>query len=136
MKKITLLLFVLLSFVGYSQNFPQDTNQVCFPYSTAKKIAKDLIALDSTKEILKLTNIELNETVKKVQYKDSIISTMVLKEQNYILLNEKEKEKFEIVQEQNKELRKEIRKMKVKNTIIQIFGGAVITTLTGVLIFK
>jgi GMP synthase PP-ATPase subunit len=61
---------------------------------------------------------------------------MVLKEQNYILLNEKEKEKFEIVQEQNKELRKEIRKMKVKNTIIQIFGGAVITTLTGVLIFK
>jgi hypothetical protein len=55
---------------------------------------------------------------------------MEQKEKNYELRIEKEKEKFVIVEEQNKSLSKEVKKLKTKNTLISIIGGALLTTLT------
>jgi hypothetical protein len=45
-------------------------------------------------------------------------------------------QKFKIVNDQNEELRKEVKKLKVKNTLTQIISGALITTLTVFSIMK
>ena len=45
-------------------------------------------------------------------------------------------EKFKIVDEENKSLRDDITKLKTKNTIFNIVGGAIIGGLTYIIIFK
>lgn len=136
MKKLFFIITLLISFTSFSQKTVKDTNEICMPYTVAKKIALDLNRLDSITKVSKLTDIELIETRKKVDLKDSIITTFEQKETNYKLQIEKENEKFKIVDNQNKDLRKDIKKLKVKNTVIEIVGGSIITILSGVLIFK
>ena len=120
---ITLLVFVPLFSFGQSK---KDTTQICFPYSVGKQIALDLNKLDQLTELMKLTEKELKETQNKVQVQNNIIETMELKEDNYKLQIQKEEEKFKIVEEENNGLRKDIKKLKTKNTIIEIVGGAII----------
>ena len=131
---ITLLL-VFIPLFSFSQ-VKKDTTQICFPYNVGKQIALDLNKLDKLTEVLKLTETELKETQNKVNVQDSIITTMELKEDNYELQIKKEQEKFAIVEEQNEGLRKDIKKIKTKNTVIEIVGGAIIGGLTYTLIFK
>jgi uncharacterized protein YgiM (DUF1202 family) len=102
----------------------------------AKQIALDLNKLDQLTEVHKLTETELKQTQNKVTIQDSIIATMKLKEDNYKLQIKKEREKFTIVENQNEGLRKDIKKLKTKNTIIEIVGGAIIGGLTYIFIFK
>jgi len=130
---ITLLLFVPLLSFGQVK---KDTTQICFPYSVGKQIALDLKKFDQLTEVLKLTEKELKQTQNKVIVQDSIIATMELKEDNYELQIKKEQEKYTIVEDQNKDLRKDIKKIKTKNTIIEIVGGAIIGALTYILVFK
>jgi hypothetical protein len=130
---ITLLLFVPLLSFGQVK---KDTTQICFPYSVGKQIALDLNKLDQLTEVLKLTETELKETQNKVSVQNDIITTMELKEDNYELQIQKEQEKFGIVEEQNEGLRKDIKKIKTKNTVIEIVGGAIVGALTYILIFK
>ena len=99
-------------------------------------MALDLNRLDSLTEVNKLTEIELKETQNKVKVQGSIIETMELKEDNYELQILKEQEKYTIVEDQNKGLRKDIKKLKTKNTIIEIVGGAIIGALTYITLFK
>lgn len=137
MKKIVLFLIFTLPLFLYSQKtIKKDTNEICLPYYVAKKITKDLNKLDSLDAVSNLTNKELKETQKKVIYKDSIIGTMKLKEENYVSLITKEQEKFTIVENQNVELRKEITKVKRNKTFIEILGGSIIAVLGGILIFN
>jgi len=130
---ITLLVFVPLFSFG---QIKKDTTQICFPYSVGKQIALDLNKLDQLTELVKLTDKELKETQKKVVVQDSIITTMELKEDNYLLQIKKEGEKYTIVDDQNKDLRTDIKKLKTKNTIIEIVGGAIIGALTYITLFK
>jgi hypothetical protein len=130
---ITLLVFVPLFSFG---QIKKDTTQICFPYSVGKQIALDLNKLDQLTELVKLTDKELKETQKKVVVQDSIITTMELKEGNYLLQIKKEGEKYTIVDDQNKDLRTDIKKLKTKNTIIEIVGGAIIGALTYITLFK
>ncbi len=136
MKKLLFIIGLIVSFTSFSQKTVKDTNEICMPYTVAKKIALDLNKLDSITKVSKFTEIELVETRKKVELKDSIIVTFEQKETNYKLQIEKENEKFKIVDDQNKELRKDIKKLKVKNTVFEIVGGSIITILSGILIFK
>lgn len=136
MKKLFFTICFIASFTSFSQKLISDTNQICIPYPIVKKIVLDLNRLDSITNISKLTDIELVETIKKVELKDKIITIFEQKENNYILQIEKENEKFKIVNDQNNDLRKDIKKLKVKNTVIEIIGGSIITILSGVLIFK
>lgn len=135
MKKILFILFLFPSLV-FSQKQIKDTNVICIPYVKAKQIALDLNKLDSITELHKLTNKELTETQKKVEVQNNIIGTMELKENNYELQIEKEKEKFGIIEKQNEDLRKEVKKLKTKNTFIEIIGSALLTTLTVLSILK
>jgi len=135
MKKI-LFILLFLPILCFSQKKNIDTTILCLPYSVAKQIALDLNSLDSLTADNKLTLKELSETQKKVTVQDSIITTMVLKEKNYDLQIKKETEKFAIVEKQNEGLRDDIRKLKTKNTFIELVGGALLTTLTVFSIFK
>ena len=130
MKKILLMLLLVLPVMAFSQKGNVDTTTICIPYDVAKQIALDLNRLDSLTAIHKLTITELFQTQKKVDVQGIIITTMEQKEKNYELQIEKEKEKFGIVETQNQDLRKEVKKLKTKNTFIQIIGGALLTALT------
>ena len=48
----------------------------------------------------------------------------------------KEKEKFGIIETQNEDLRKQVKKLKTKNTFIVIIGGALLTALTVLSVLK
>jgi hypothetical protein len=113
-----------------------DTSFINLPYYIAKEVCLDLNSLDSLTEINRLTELELTETQKKVVIQDSIIQTMELKEENYELQISKEQEKYQIVETQNNDLRKDIKKLKTKNTVFNIIGGAIIGGLTYIVVFK
>ena len=124
------MLLLVLPVMAFSQKGNVDTTTICIPYDVAKQIALDLNRLDSLTAIHKLTITELFQTQKKVDVQGIIITTMEQKEKNYDLQITKEKEKFGIVETQNEDLRKEVKKLKTKNTFIQIIGGALLTALT------
>jgi hypothetical protein len=97
---------------------------------------KDLVSGDSAKAVLKMTEVQLLETEKKVTLKDSVITTLRLKETNYQTIIQSEKEKFEIVERYSKKLEFDLKKEKVKNKFKSILGTGVIAILTVFLITK
>jgi hypothetical protein len=135
MKNLIMTLLVFVPLFSFGQ-IKKDTTQMCFPYSVGKQIALDLNKLDQLTELVKLTEKELKETQNKVEVQSNIIETMELKEDNYELQIQKEEEKFKIVEDENNGLRKDIKKLKTKNTIIEIVGGAIVGALTYIVVFK
>jgi hypothetical protein len=97
---------------------------------------KDLISGDSAKAELKLTEAQLVQTEKKVVLKDSVITTLRLKEVNYLTMIDAEKEKFRIVEDYSKKLEWDLKKEKVKGKFKSILGTGVIAVLTFFLITK
>lgn len=97
---------------------------------------KDLISGDSAKAELKLTEAQLVQTEKKVVLKDSVITTLRLKEVNYLTMIGAEKEKFRIVEDYSKKLEWDLKKEKVKGKFKSILGTGVIAVLTFFLITK
>lgn len=97
---------------------------------------KDLISGDSAKAELKLTEAQLVETEKKVVLKDSVITTLRLKEVNYLTIIDAEKQKFKIVEDYSKKLEWDLKKEKVKGKFKSILGTGVIAVLTFFLITK
>ena len=136
MKNIILIICIFLPMWVLSQKINTDTSLICIPYKVAKKIALDLNKLDSLTEIDKLTKIEIFEIEKKVTIQENIINLFEQKEKNYELQIEKEKEKFGIVETQNEDLRKEVKKLKTKSLFIKIIGGSIISALTVLTIIK
>jgi hypothetical protein len=63
-----------------------------------------------------------------------ISSWQKLDSTNKILVSNTE-QKFKIMSDENERLRKEFKKHKVKSAFIQVVGGSIILTLTGLLIF-
>jgi hypothetical protein len=97
---------------------------------------KDLLVGDSAKAELKLTEAQLVQTEKKVVLKDSVITTLRLKEVNYLTIIDAEKEKFRIVEDYSKKLEWDLKKEKVKGKFKSILGTGVIAVLTFFLISK
>ena len=136
MKNIILIICIFLRMWVFSQKINTDTSLICIPYKVAKKIALDLNKLDSLTEIDKLTKIEIFEIEKKVTIQKNIINIFEQKEKNYELQIKKENEKFVIVDTQNNNLRKEVKKLKTKSLFIKIIGGSIISALTVLTIIK
>ena len=136
MKNIILIICIFLPMWLFSQKINTDTSLICIPYKVAKKIALDLNKLDSLTEIDKLTKIEIFEIGKKVTIQENIINLLEQKEKNYELQIKKENEKFVIVDTQNNNLRKEVKKLKTKSLFIQIIGGSIISALTVLTLIK
>ena len=97
---------------------------------------KDVLSGDSAKAQLKLTIDEVSQLENKVSLKDSIITTLRLKEENYKTIIDSEKQKFEIMERYSKKLEFDLKKEKVKNKFKSILGTATIAVLGFFLIVK
>jgi hypothetical protein len=132
MKNIILIIvFMSLSFIGLTQKTKSiDTSELCIPYNVAQQMLIDLNEYDKLKDISKLEKEEIYQLNNKIVYMEKTISTWQQKDtlNKDIILNVEEK--FKIVNNQNEDLRKEVKKLKVKNTMTQIISGVLLTTLT------
>jgi|TARA_R110000868_G_C10930350_1_gene766321 alpha/beta superfamily hydrolase len=137
MKNLILILFVSFGVSILSQTTKkEDTTEICIPYKVGKQIMIDLNKLDSTSAILKLTKDEVVELNKKIEVQQSIIITMEEKIKTSEIIIQKTNDKFQIVDNINKDLTSDNRKLKRKNTIIQIISSAIIGGLTYGIIVK
>jgi hypothetical protein len=136
MKRLLVLTTILsLSLTVFSQTDTNNKEKVkCFPIHVAKQIAKDLLRGDSAMAELKLTNEQLTKTEEKVVLKDSIISTMVIKEKNYISIIGAQDSKFTVMENYSKKLELQLKKEKVKNKFTSILSGVAVLVLGTILI--
>lgn len=133
MKTIITIFFILFSFVLLSQ---KDTNQICFPGNIGKQILLDLNELDRLKDSENLTKKEITNLETKVIKQDSIISKLEQKDVNNIIIIGTWEEKYKLVEDDNKDLRIKLKWSKIKTNIIEIFSGAVITSIIYIQFFK
>ena len=138
MKKfLTILIFLSVSNLSFSQKKPViDTSEMCIPYGVAQKMLLDLNDYDRLKELSKLDKEEIKQLNNKIVYLEKSINTWEQKDSLSKEIVSKTEEKFKIISDQNDELRKEVKKLKAKNTIISIVSGAVLSTLTVFSIIK
>jgi hypothetical protein len=125
-----------LSLTAFSQT---DTNKEpvkCFPIPIVKQITKDLLSGDSAKAQLKLTEQQLYKTENIVEKKDSVISIMRVKEENYNTIILAQNEKYSILENHTKRIEWELKKLKVKNKFTSILSGSAILILGTFLIIK
>jgi hypothetical protein len=101
-----------------------------------KQITKDLLSGDSAKAQLKLTEQQLAETEKIVEKKDSVISIMKVKEENYNSIITAQTEKYSILESHTKQVESDFKKLKVKHKFTSILSYGVMATLTFFLITK
>ena len=76
-----LTVILLLNSIVFSQT---DTNKICFPYNTAKRIAIDLVKGDSAIAELKYTHTIIDQYKQSLVERDSIINTYRIKTSTYI----------------------------------------------------
>ncbi len=76
-----LTVILLLNSIVFSQT---DTNKICFPYNTAKRIAIDLVKGDSAIAELKYTHTLVEQYKQSLVERDSVIDTYRTKTATYI----------------------------------------------------
>jgi hypothetical protein len=131
MKNLLLIVFMVIGITSFGQTIKkEDTTEICLPYTVGKQIMLDLNKLDSTTAILKLTEEEVIELNKKIDLQQSVITTMEEKVKTSETIIQKTNEKFQIVDNINKDLTSDNKKLKRKNTIIQIVSAVIIGALT------
>ena len=132
-----LVILMLISLTVFSQpGTPTNTEVKCFPISIVKLITKDLIIGDSAKNLLKITEKQLLETENKIILKDSIINSYIYKENNYKLIINGEREKFETLEDFNKNLQLSLKKSKFKTKLTSTISITIIGILTGLILIK
>jgi hypothetical protein len=138
MKNIFLLLFVIFVVnVSFAQKKPKtEPTEMSIPYDVAQKMLLDLNDYDRLKELSKLDKEEIKQLNNKILFLEKTINTWEQKDTLNKEIISNVEQKFKIVNDQNDELRKEVKKLKAKNTITQIVSGALITTLTVFSIMK
>jgi hypothetical protein len=138
MKKIILITFLMFSFMGVSQTTPQkeDTTNICFPVKVGKQILLDLNDFDRLKKQSDLDKKEIKQLENKVVKEEGVIKFLEQKDStNQVIIKDTE-EKVILLDDDNKNLRKDIKKIKTKNTIIEIVSGAIVGALTYIIVFK
>ena len=132
-----LVILMLISLTVFSQpGTPTNSEVKCFPISIVKLITKDLIIGDSAKNLLKITERQLLETENKIILKDSIINSYIYKENNYKLIINGEREKFETLEDFNKNLQLSLKKSKFKTKLTSTRSITIIGILTGLILIK
>lgn len=137
MKTYLIILFLFISYFGISQNkITIDTNVICVPNNIVKEILSELNQLDKLKKEKILSDNEIYELEKKTSKQSLIIKDLEEKDLNSKILISSNKEKYTLIEEDNKNLREDIKKIKTKNTIIEIVSGLFFATITYIQIFK
>jgi hypothetical protein len=137
MKNLITILFIFLSVSVFSQKTTkEDTTIMCFPVEVGKQILIDLNELDRLKEEKVLYTKEVELLNSKIDKKDTIIKLQEEKCINCEKIVEETENKVTILKDENSELRKDVKKLKRKNTIIEIVSGSIVAVLTGIIAFK
>jgi oligoribonuclease NrnB/cAMP/cGMP phosphodiesterase (DHH superfamily) len=120
----------------FSQTDINNQQTKCFSIPTVRKITKDLLSGDSAKEQLGLVNLQLFETEKKSIFKDSVISLLRVKEENYNTIISNQNEKISVMERYNQKLKSDLKKERTKNLVTKIISGGIFTSLTFLLISR
>jgi len=96
---------MFVSLIAFSQKDTIPTNK-CFPVPIVRLITKDLLSGDSAKALLKLTEQQLDSTIRKTYIQDSIIGTYKQKEENFNSIIKIEREKFGTLQSYTNKIEK------------------------------
>jgi len=140
MKKLFLVLMVsmvtLTVFSQQGKTNPVDTSQMCIPYSVAKQILLDLNDYDKLKELSKLDKQEIIELNKKIYFLEKTNSSLVVKDSLNIEVIKAKDEKYSIVDGEIKDLKKENKRLKIKNGLFNIISAIIIVPLTYIAITK
>jgi hypothetical protein len=141
---IALAVIMLLSSTAFSQTATKKNTTdsiVALPKGVAIEVVKDLIRKDSLDLELNTVKgnyklLEKNLTVKDsiIGIKDNIISIYVEKEKNFNTIIEFKDLQKKNLEDQNKQLTKEIKRQKIKLFFRTSFGLAIIGGLTYLLI--
>ena len=138
MKKIIFIIyFILIGFIVEAQvKKTTDTTQLCLPYNVAQKILLELNDYDKLKELSKLDKEEINELNNKINLLEKTNNAWSEKDSLSDRIIKSNEEKFNIVETENKDLRKENKRLKTKNGLFNIISAAIIAPLTYLLIIK
>lgn len=137
MKNLITLLFLTMSLTIFSQKKPKiDSTEICFPYQVGQKILLDLNECDKNKDLLQVSEKEIKLLNDKVKEKDGVIGDLNKTIQICDTIIKKNEEKFNIVNDENIKLRKDVGLLKLKNNISNIVSGVIIGGLTYIFIFK
>jgi hypothetical protein len=137
MKNYLLIFFVLIITNVFSQNICcEDTSYLKIPVWVGKEILLDINELDRLKTIEIESNKEINQLEKKILLQEKSISVLEETNSHSLRIIGLTEEKVNLLDEENKKLMVDIGKIKTKNTVIEIVGGAIIGALTYILVFK
>jgi hypothetical protein len=138
MKKIIFVIsFLMICFIGQTQQKKTvDTTEICIPYGVAQKILLDLNEYDKLKELSILDKKEIIELNNKINLLEKMNNTWVNKDSLNQKIISKTEEKVEIYKEENNNLKKENKKLKIRNGLFNIVSAVIITPLTYIAIFK
>jgi fructose-1-phosphate kinase PfkB-like protein len=95
-----------------------------------------LYSLQDKRQIAALALFEIQQLENKVFKNEKIITTLEVKDKKNNEIIELKDSKYKLVDEENKQLRDDIKKIKTKNVIIEIVGGSIIAALTYIITFK
>lgn len=137
-QKITFILFFVVFFTlgQTSKNKTIDTNQICMPYSVVQKILLDLNNYDKLKETIPTYQNEIYQLNKKTELlvkendawkKEDDLNRQIISEKN---------ESIKIYKSENEDLKKENKRLKIKNGLFNIISGIIIVPLTYFAVFK
>lgn len=137
MRNIFLLFFVFFTSFVFGQNsYSEDTTQLTVPVWVGKEILLDLNELERLKFIEIQTTKEISELEKKILYQEKSISVLDETNNKNMRIIGLTEEKVNLLNDENKKLMDDIGKLKTKNTVIEIIGGAIIGALTYIIVFK
>jgi len=119
---------MVVSLTAFSQ---KDTTPKikCFPIPVVKLIAKDLVIGDSAKALLKITERQLDSTIRKTYLQDSVIGTYKQKIDNYDTILSYERNKFNTLQGYTNKLEIDLKTEKVKTKFLRWGSGALLLCL-------
>ena len=128
---------IFISSLSYGQKeITKDTTITCLPNNVAKKMLKDLNELDKLRKNEVLYINEISELEKKSVAQDSTISKLEQRDQVNLAIIQGTEEKVKLIEEDNKNLRKEIKRTNLKTNIIEIVSGAIMSTIIYIELFK
>ena len=138
MKKLIFFIsFVMISFIGETQvKKTVDTSEICIPYDVAQKMLLDLNEYDKLKELSKLDKREIYELNSKINFLEKTNDSWQVKDSLSGQIIVQTEEKVKIYKEENQDLKKENKRLKIKNGLFNIVSAVIIAPLTYILIFK
>ena len=110
----------MFSSLIYYQKQISLVGEICMPSDVAKKVMMDLSRLDSTIAVLELEKSENGELRKKIELKDNIIVALEEKNDMSQQIVNKANEKFQIVDNINKDLTTEVKKLKRNQKYVKL----------------